>query len=406
MFEKRLDTHHEIQEAIFRKLPKESLTTKEFMAFLDSEPIDSEGGIYVHTPYCDKLCSFCNMNRKFCNGDMNSYTEFLINEFKKYGNKNYIKKKKFSVVFWGGGTPTIYTKEQLTELLKTFRENFILADDYEWTFETTLHNLDIEKLKLLEKYGVNRLSLGVQTFSDTGRKLLNRTYSSMEIIKKVKEVQENFSGRVCIDIIFDYPYETEEDIIFDAQKCIELKVDSVSFCTLIFYKGAKLFKDVEEGKISFTRDIERNRRYHNLFVEELKKGGYELIENGKAAINDEYHYINLVNAGKDLLPIGVGAGGNLQGIGIYRLNEIMEFYGQSTEFEKRLNRLYGLFQYPVISLEEINILFPEKYSVIYKKLVEFSENGYLEIKDGVINLTEDGVYFGHSIDYEILKLCL
>lgn len=406
MFKKRLDTHHEIQEEIFKTLPKEFLSKKEFLDFLNTSPKNSEGGIYIHTPYCDKLCSFCNMNRKFCQSDMNDYTEFLIKEFDKYGKTKYIKNKLFSVVFWGGGTPTIYTEEQLEKLLKSFNNNFSLASDYEWTFESTLHNLNLKKLKILEKYGINRLSLGIQTFSDKGRTLLNRTYSEEETIKRIKEIQNNFNGKVCIDIIYDYPYETEEEIVHDAQRCIELKIDSVSFCTLIIYEGAKVFNDIKSGKLTFNRDELRNRKYHNLFIEELKKGGYKLIENGKAALNDEYRYINMINSGKDLLPLGIGAGGNLDNIGIYKLNEFMEFYSLYTPLETKLKFLYGLFQYPTIDLDFIKNIFPDKYSIIYNKLLYFSKKGYLTIENNIVTLTTDGVYYGHSIDYEILKLCL
>lgn len=406
MFEKRIETHHEIQDTIFKSLPKEGIIKKEFMEFLDRDPKEKDGGIYVHTPFCDKLCSFCNMNRKFCDSNMEEYTNFLINEFEKFGKKNFVQKKIFSVVFWGGGTPTIYSKEQLIRILKSFRENFSLNNDYEWTFETTLHNLDMEKLKVMENYGINRLSIGVQTFSNKGRKILNRTFNEKEVIKKIQEIQNNFKGKVCIDIIFDYPYETEEEIINDAKRCVELKVDSVSFCTLIFYERSKIARDIEEGKIEFEKNFDRNRKYHNLFLEALTNNGYKIIENGKVSINDKYEYINLINADKDLLPLGIGAGGNLEGIGIYRLSKETEFYAKCGEFERKLKLLYGLFQYPTVELKKIKRIFPDKYDKIYKKLLYFSEKGYLEISEKDIKLTLNGIYLGHTIDAEILKICL
>ena len=406
MFEKRIETHHEIQDTIFKSLPKEGIIKKEFMEFLDRDPKEKDGGIYVHTPFCDKLCSFCNMNRKFCDSNMEEYTNFLINEFEKFGKKNFVQKKIFSVVFWGGGTPTIYSKEQLIRILKSFRENFSLNNDYEWTFETTLHNLDMEKLKVMENYGINRLSIGVQTFSNKGRKILNRTFNEKEVIKKIQEIQNNFKGKVCIDIIFDYPYETEEEIINDAKRCVDLKVDSVSFCTLIFYERSKIARDIEEGKIEFEKNFDRNRKYHNLFLEALTNNGYKIIENGKVSINDKYEYINLINADKDLLPLGIGAGGNLEGIGIYRLSKETEFYAKCGEFERKLKLLYGLFQYPTVELKKIKRIFPDKYDKIYKKLLYFSEKGYLEISEKDIKLTLNGIYLGHTIDAEILKICL
>ena len=90
---------------------------------------------------------------------------FVMN--KKYGAYKFCKTSEVDVVFFGGGTPTIFKKEQLERILKTLRENFyIFPKDYEMTFETTLHNLSFEKLEIMEKYGVNRISVGIQTFSD------------------------------------------------------------------------------------------------------------------------------------------------------------------------------------------------------------------------------------------------
>ena len=106
------------------------------------------------------------------------------------------------------------------------------------------------------------------------------------------------------------------------------------------------------------------------------------------------------------IPIGIGAGGNLNNIGIYKLNEFMEFYSLYTPFEIKLKLLYGLFQYPIIDLNSIKNIFPDKYLEIYNKLLDFSQEGYLTIENDIVTLTNDGIYYGHSIDYEILKLCL
>lgn len=84
----------------------------------------------------------------------------------------------------------------------------------------------------------------------------------------------------------------------------------------------------------------------------------------------------------------------------------MEFYSLYTPFEIKLKLLYGLFQYPIIDLNSIKNIFPDKYLEIYNKLLDFSQEGYLTIENDIVTLTNDGIYYGHSIDYEILKLCL
>ena len=188
MFEKRYKSHHDVKDVI-NKLTKKSIVTPfTFNKLLNEEPENKEAGIYVHTPYCDKICSFCNMNRKQVSNNLDDYVEYLCKEFEKYGSKKYVQGKEITTIFFGGGTPTIYKEYQLEKILSTLTNSFNISSNCEFTFETTLHNLTLKKLAIMEKYGVNRLSIGIQTFSDRGRKLLNRTYEQKEIIKRIKEL--------------------------------------------------------------------------------------------------------------------------------------------------------------------------------------------------------------------------
>ena len=141
MFDIRYKSHHDVKNIIEKMMKRKIVTPFTFNKILKEKPLSSDGGIYVHTPYCDKICSFCNMNRKQINNDLNDYTDYLCREFKKYGEKKYIKEKKISAIFFGGGTPTIYKAHQLEKILSSLRENFNIAEDCEFTFETTLHNL-------------------------------------------------------------------------------------------------------------------------------------------------------------------------------------------------------------------------------------------------------------------------
>ena len=89
MFEKRYKSHHDVKDVI-NKLTKKSIVTPfTFNKLLNEEPENKEAGIYVHTPYCDKICSFCNMNRKQVSNNLDDYVEYLCKEFEKYGSKKY-----------------------------------------------------------------------------------------------------------------------------------------------------------------------------------------------------------------------------------------------------------------------------------------------------------------------------
>lgn len=235
MFKIRYKSHHDVRNVISKFTKNFKASKEDFISLLEGVNVSKQLALYFHTPYCDKICSFCNMNRKQLDNDLEEYTKYICDEIKKYGAYKFCKTSEVDVVFFGGGTPTIFKKEQLERILKTLRENFIFSKDYEMTFETTLHNLSFEKLEIMEKYGVNRISVGIQTFSNRGRKLLNRTYDKNYIVERLKEIKKRFSGLICIDIIYNYANQTDEEILEDARLLSEIKVDSTSFYSLMIH---------------------------------------------------------------------------------------------------------------------------------------------------------------------------
>ena len=312
MFKIRYKSHHDVGNIISKFTQNLKASKSDFLDLLNTENKNKQLGIYFHTPYCDKICSFCNMNRKQLDNDLEGYTEYLCEEIKKYGAYEFSKTSKVDVVFFGGGTPTIFKKEQLEKILKTLNENFKFAKDYEMTFETTLHNLSFEKLKVMEENGVNRISVGIQTFSNRGRKLLNRTYDKDYVVERLKEIKKRFSGLVCIDIIYNYANQTDEEVLQDADLLAEVEADSASFYSLMIHDGSNISKEREKDKSVYIYSLERDEELHNLFYRRCIEKGYKLLEltkltNGK----DKYKYIRNNNALKNLLPIGVGAGGRI-----------------------------------------------------------------------------------------------
>lgn len=399
MFEKRYKSHHDVKDVI-NKLTKKSIVTPfTFNKLLNEEPENKEAGIYVHTPYCDKICSFCNMNRKQVSNNLDDYVEYLCKEFKKYGSKKYVQVKEITTIFFGGGTPTIYKEYQLEKILSTLTNNFNISSNCEFTFETTLHNLTLKKLAIMEKYGVNRLSIGIQTFSDRGRKLLNRTYEQKEIIKRIKELKKNFKGLICIDIIYNYLDESLEEIENDAKIATELEVDSISFYSLMIHEGSNLSKALNENKLNFNYQIYRDKELHHTFLEKTLNNGYKLLEHTKITNGkDEYRYIKNINSFSDLFAIGVGAGGRVKNIEYFNLNKFITFYAKDSDFKYRVKKLSGILQYPEVKLSDIRELTGDKiYPEILRILQEFQKNKYIEFFEDSFKYTLDGIFWGNSI---------
>ena len=398
MFDIRYKSHHDVKNVIEKMMKRKIVTPFTFKRVLKEKPLSSDGGIYVHTPYCDKICSFCNMNRKQIDNDLNDYTDFLCKEFKKYGEKKYIKEKNISAVFFGGGTPTIYKAYQLEKILSSLRENFNIAEDCEFTFETTLHNLTWEKLEIMEKYGVNRISIGIQTFSDRGRKILNRTYTKDFITEKIREIRKKFKGLICIDIIYNYPDQTDEEIIDDAKTACELGVDSISFYSLMIQDGSQISKDRAENKVVFKYNLERDKELHHKFLEITLANGYSVLEHTKITNGkDEYRYIRNVNSFSDLIPIGVGAGGRVGDYELFHLNKLISFYAFDNKLKMNVKKLSGILQYKKVKLDKIKEFSGNSYENIYKLIKKYEEEGLVILSENTMEYTIDGIFWGNSI---------
>lgn len=412
MFEKRFKSHHDVKSIIGAKFKasKRMVTPDETKALFDSEPKEETGILYVHTPFCDKICSFCNLNRKQLDNDLEEYTDFLISEFEKYGATNYMKHKKLEVVYFGGGTPTIFRAEQLKRILESINKNFTLKDNCEFTFETTLHNLSDEKIEVMEALGVNRLSIGIQTFSSRGRKILNRTYDKETAVKRLKEIKNKFGGLVCVDIIYNYPDQTPEEVKEDAAIVHSLDLDSSSFYSLMIHEGSKMSMDIKEDVFHLDYKLETDRELHNTFMNTLlDTGEYEILEITK--INkigkDKYKYITLSNKGTDILPVGFGAGGKLGNYEMFRMNPERQFFSYSSDEEQKIKNLSGLFQYPKVYFEDIKKFVSDiTFDKIYKLLLELETKNLAGINTDHIELKGDGLFWGNTIGREVISISL
>lgn len=407
LFSTRYKSHHNSTGAF--GAPKR-VSEDNFLSLLNEKPKDIPRALYVHTPYCDKICSFCNLNREQLKSDIEHYSDYLISEFNRYGKYRYFSEKGFDAIYFGGGTPTVYTPKQLENILLALNNNIKFNQDYEFTFETTLHNLTEKKIEILQKYGVNRLSIGIQTFSDEGRKFYNRTFSKKQVIEKLKNLKERFKGEVCVDIIYNYPNQKLEDVIEDAKIIKTLDLGSSSFYSLMIHNGSDLSKKIDSNLLEFSEDLEKERKLHDLFVKELTQDGdYYLLELTKIAKKnrDKYQYIKVRNGGGDTFPIGVGAGGSVNNIGVFRMNKNTSIFIEKSEKQERLDKITALFQFPIIDKKRVYSLLEEREKESFDTLMQkFETKNLIKISNSVYNLTDNGIFWGNNIAREIFNTLL
>lgn len=228
-------------------------------------------GLYIHIPFCIKKCKYCDFNSfSACEKEKDTYLHALFSEMKRY------KGESVDTVFIGGGTPTSLSAEQLERLLKNINENFLQDTFCEFTVEANPKTLDRKKLELMKKYGVNRISIGVQSFNDNELKKLGRIHTGKEAEETVKLAKEYFEN-VSIDLMCAIPNQTKESFLENLKKAFSLKPQHISCYSLILEEGTPLFDEYEKGLLSLP-DEDTEREIYDIACREMEKHGYNQYE--------------------------------------------------------------------------------------------------------------------------------
>lgn len=165
-------------------------------------------GIYLHIPYCEKLCHYCDFHRTLKPGDKSRMIKALRKEMQL--QREFLRYEQVETIYFGGGTPSVLTYEELMLLFEDLRKNFDISDEAEITFEANPDDLNMEYLKKVLKTGINRLSIGIQSFSDKDLKLLNRRHDSKAAITAVKNSKIAGFENIIIDLIYGIPGMTPD----------------------------------------------------------------------------------------------------------------------------------------------------------------------------------------------------
>ncbi|MBS1519051.1 MAG: radical SAM family heme chaperone HemW [Bacteroidetes bacterium] len=200
-------------------------------------------GIYIHIPFCRKRCSYCDfffiINTKL----KREFLSALKKEISLHSD-NY-RGEIFDTVFFGGGTPSILTADEISGILTSLKENFRIERSSEISVEANPEDFSRKKTEEYINAGVNRFSFGVQSFIDAELKFLTRQHTSdsaQEVIKFTSSLIKNVSA----DIIYSLPSQTSEDISYSIDRAVECGVSHISAYSLTYEKGTSLYKSFEK----------------------------------------------------------------------------------------------------------------------------------------------------------------
>uniref|UniRef100_A0A8C8R704 Radical S-adenosyl methionine domain-containing protein n=1 Tax=Pelusios castaneus TaxID=367368 RepID=A0A8C8R704_9SAUR len=210
-----------------------------------AEPV-GQAALYVHWPYCQKRCSYCNFNKYIPQGlDEASMRSCLTQEAQTLIRLSQVQ--RISSVFFGGGTPSLASPLTIAAVLETVSRCAHLAADAEITLEANPTSAGASQLAAFRALGINRLSIGIQSLDDAELGLLGRNHMAAEALGTLEEAKKLFSGRTSIDLIFGLPGQSVASWTRRLEELIQLCDDHVSLYQLTLERGTSLFKQVQQG---------------------------------------------------------------------------------------------------------------------------------------------------------------
>lgn len=237
-------------------------------------------GIYIHIPFCKQACSYCDFYFTTHLLNKNDFLNALHKEIEY--RKNYVNGQTIETIYFGGGTPSQLSTSELHSIIVKIKDSFNLVNQPEITVESNPDNLTENYLLALKEIGVNRLSIGIQSFFDEDLELMNRAHKSEEAIGCVHTAREIGFNNISIDLIYGLPNSNLAKWQKNIKTAISLNPQHISAYNLTIEEGTPMAYSVAKNRVTLPSDEEIVAQ-HNLLVESLAKAGFEHYETSNFA---------------------------------------------------------------------------------------------------------------------------
>ncbi|MGO3049354.1 coproporphyrinogen III oxidase [Staphylococcus casei] len=273
---------------------------------------------YIHIPFCVRICTYCDFNKYFIqNQPVDQYLDCLIEEMEQSDVR------QLETVFVGGGTPTALNYDQLKKLLVAITRIFKIKGEF--SFEANPDELTIEKVQLLKDFGVNRLSMGVQTFNPELLEILGRTHKTEDIYQSVANARQVGIPSISLDLMYHLPHQTIEDFKDSLEKALALDIDHISSYGLILEPKTKFYNMYRKGQLKVPNEDVGEEMYEYLLerMEQSDMHQYEISNFGKDGHESEHNKVYWKNEG--YYGFGAGASGYVNGERYNNVNPVNHY---------------------------------------------------------------------------------
>lgn len=362
---------------------------------------------YIHVPFCRHRCGYCNFALVAGREDLvDPFLQALADELRWLGEARTV-----DTLYFGGGTPTLLSPPQLQKLCDTVLAWHPLAEGYEWTVEANPADLDSDRIEVLANAGVNRLSLGAQSFRNEKLKLLERDHQASDIGNAV-QLAKQANMQVSIDLMFAAPEESLSQWQEDIDQAIELAPEHISTYGLTYEQGTTYWNRRERGQLASIPE-EREREMYLLAIDRLADGNFEHYEisnfaqPGRRSRHNEIYW-----AGEGYYAAGPGAARYVDGVRETNHRSVTTYLkrlqsGASPVAEREcLDQEQRAREYLVFGLRRIEGVARQSFTqrtgmrldhLAGKEIARYVEAGMLADDGETICLTRDGLLISDAI---------
>ncbi|MCT4630374.1 radical SAM family heme chaperone HemW [Winogradskyella sp.] len=238
------------------------------------------GGIYIHIPFCKQACYYCDFHFSTSLKKKKELIEALVKELQL--RKSEFKDIAVATIYFGGGTPSILTDEELQLLIDAVYDNYKVVDDPEITLEANPDDLSKERIYKLAKTPINRLSIGIQSFFEEDLKLMNRAHNAQEA-KECLSVASRYFDNISIDLIYGVPGATNEQWLQNIETALSYNIPHVSSYALTVEPKTAFASFIKKKIMNDVNDEQAHEQFHILkdYLEGKEFIHYELSNFGK-----------------------------------------------------------------------------------------------------------------------------
>jgi oxygen-independent coproporphyrinogen-3 oxidase len=366
---------------------------------------------YLHIPFCEHICHYCDFNKVFLKGQpVDEYIQALEKEIQM--TLNQYPASQFETIFVGGGTPTSLSEQQLYNFCQSIHKHLPMSENVEFTFEANPGDLTKGKLQILKEAGVNRISLGVQTFNEELLKKIGRVHRAEDVFQSVDNAKKVGFKNISIDLIFSLPTQTIDDFKESLIEAFSLDIQHYSAYSLIIEPKTVFYNLLQKGKLP-TPGEDTEAAMYELLMEEMDKHGFDQYEISNFAKPGFESKHNLTYWNNDYYyGFGAGAHSYVNGwrrsntgplnkyIGQIQKGELPIFHEhQVTRVEQMEEEMFlGLRKSDGVSIARFIEKFGKDPLQLFKnEMAELINKKWLEVNQERIYLTKAGRLLGNEV---------